>query len=1052
MTDLDQGSTAPQPPDGWRELLTAIPFLALVPTDLKDLIVESFEPMSFSFGETILEEGQMSPAMFVIISGQARVLRHGPGNVEIPLRRIGPGASFGAPCLLQQRPASATIRASSDLQVMALDDGVFRAVSRRNPAIREALEEQLRDEQLHDFFRVHTVLTGLSSPLIDELSRRVQSVTVEPDVTVITEGDGDNPMYFVAEGRLRARRDFADGEQDIAFLRVGDHFGELFALRDAPAAADIESVTDCRLLRLDAPDARELLTTHPEFRERLEEHAATYLLRPASHVPLDFPEALPADARVQAEVSLDEVDAIEDTLEASTATDSAADEADDRFKGPRPRIRRMPLVWQIDVTDCGAACLAMVCRHFGRDVPLAHIRSLVNTSTDGTSLTGITLGAEELGLATRTVKSSPANLDRLAFPAIAHYGGNHWVVVYGANAKHVRVADPATGIRKLPRAEFEKEWTGYIALFAVTPAFLAAPVGGPSLRWVLPFFRPHRRALGLAVVLAMLVAGLQASLPIFTKVVVDDVLPDADRGLLTIAIVAMGGVLVVTVAATILQGLLISRIAVRLDNATLDHITQRMLALPMRYFNTRRTGDIERRLAGMQQVRQFVVQTGVLLLTSTVTLVVALIVMLSTSQLLTLVFLGIAPLYLLLMRFSTARLRPVFETLEEAFSKYQSHQIDAIRGIETVKALGAEDALRAAIGREFDALAQKRFRADFTIITYVGLVQLTTFFTLALFLYLGALQVLAGDLTIGGLVAFNSLVLLANGPILTLLSVWDEYQASSVLLNRLNDIFDQEPEQGHDHSELRDVPTLEGTIEVHDLSFRFGGPRSPEILRDVTFSVPAGTRCAIVGRSGSGKTTLIKCLAGLIEPTTGTITYDGVEMRELSYRQLRRQIGFVLQENYMFDGTIASNIAFGEPNPDLERVRLAARIANAQEFIERLPLNYNTRIGESGLLLSGGQRQRIAIARSVYRRPPVLIFDEATSALDTESERAVKESMDELLIDRTSFVIAHRLSTIRDADIIIVLDQGQLVETGTHDELLQREGLYAHLCGQQLEL
>jgi ATP-binding cassette subfamily B protein len=239
---------------------------------------------------------------------------------------------------------------------------------------------------------------------------------------------------------------------------------------------------------------------------------------------------------------------------------------------------------------------------------------------------------------------------------------------------------------------------------------------------------------------------------------------------------------------------------------------------------------------------------------------------------------------------------------------------------------------------------------------------------------------------------------------------------------------------------------------VRHLSFRYGGPESPAILDDLNFEVPPNTMVAIVGRSGSGKTTLIKCLAGLLEPTGGTILYDGIDLKTLNYRDLRRKIGFVLQENHLFDDSVARNIAFGEEEPDLDQVMWAAQVANAREFVERLPLGYDTRIGESGLALSGGQRQRVAIARAVYNRPPVLIFDEATSALDTESERAVKENIDQLLEGRTSFVIAHRLSTVRDADLILVLEKGRLVEQGTHDDLMRRQGLYYFLVSQQLEL
>ena len=311
---------------------------------------------------------------------------------------------------------------------------------------------------------------------------------------------------------------------------------------------------------------------------------------------------------------------------------------------------------------------------------------------------------------------------------------------------------------------------------------------------------------------------------------------------------------------------------------------------------------------------------------------------------------------------------------------------------------------------------------------------------------------MAGALTIGALVAFNSLIALANGPISTLLSLWDNGQLVSVLLSRLDDVFEQEPEQGSDHSGLIPVQSLEGRLEFRHVSFRYGGPESPRILDDISFEAPAGKRVAIVGRSGSGKTTLVKCLAGLLEPSDGTILYDGVDSQKLDHRQLRQQIGFVLQDTYVFDETIARNIALGDEEPDPERVAWAARVASAHEFIERLPMAYDTRIGDSGVALSGGQRQRIAIARAIYRRPPVLVFDEATSALDTESERAIKENLDRLVAGRTAFVIAHRLSTIRDADVILVIEKGKLVEQGTHDDLMRRQGLYYYLVSQQLEL
>jgi ATP-binding cassette subfamily B protein len=271
-----------------------------------------------------------------------------------------------------------------------------------------------------------------------------------------------------------------------------------------------------------------------------------------------------------------------------------------------------------------------------------------------------------------------------------------------------------------------------------------------------------------------------------------------------------------------------------------------------------------------------------------------------------------------------------------------------------------------------------------------------------------------------------------------------------VLLGRVQDIFDYGAEQDGDADAYRPVPTLQGRIAIRGAGFRFPQSPSAAILAEVTMDIEPGTKVALVGRSGSGKSTLVKCLAGLLALTEGSIAYDGIDLRELRLRDLRQRIGYVLQEPYLFDDTIARNIAFGEEQPELASVRWAAEVANALDFVERLPLGFETRIGESGMHLSGGQAQRIAIASALYHRPPVLILDEATSALDTESERMVKQNLDRMLEGRTAIIIAHRLSTIRDADVILVLDQGRLVEHGSHEELMASEGLYYYLISQQL--
>ena len=621
---------------------------------------------------------------------------------------------------------------------------------------------------------------------------------------------------------------------------------------------------------------------------------------------------------------------------------------------------------------------------------------------------------------------------------------------YRVKHRHAFVADPALGFRRIARDEFERRWTGYAALFDYTPAFEHAPRATRGLAWLGPLVRPHRTHIVKALLLAVVVSVLQMVLPVFTQVIVDRVLVEQDLSLLRLLIIAMGGTMVFIVASLLAQRYLLSFVAVRVDAAGLDFITRRLLALPMSYFATRRTGDLQRRIEGMRQVRDVLVQHGIAGVTAVAQIAVTVALMAAYSPWLTTVFLATAPFYAFLMFVAVRWLRPTFYDLEDAYGRYHSYQVDAIKGIETVKAVGGEPMFRQLMLAQFQRVAHKLFRADFLVMSYEGATDAVTFLGLGLFLWAGANEVLAGQLTIGGLVAFNSLLTLATVPISNLLLLWDTLQRATVLLNRLDDVFEQEPEQGHDRSRLRPVKSLTGHITFRHVGFRYGGPEAPPILHDITLEVPAGKTVAIVGRSGSGKTTLAKCLSGLLEPTEGAILFDGLDLKTLNYRDLRRQIGFVLQDAYVFADTIARNIAFGEDEPDMDRVVWAAQMASADEFIERLPFGYDTRIGETGLALSGGQRQRIAIARALYGKPPVLVFDEATSSLDTESERSVQRNMDGLMRGRTTFIIAHRLSTVRHASLIIVLEQGRLVEQGTHDELMRRQGLYYYLASQQL--
>jgi len=1018
---------------------------------LSDEHFDAIEPLlqeeHYDFGDLIVRQGDPADSFYVLTKGRARALKIRADGEEIPLGVLKPGDSFGEAALAEGGTRNATVRCSTAVDVLRIDRDDFQQLVSQEPELKQSIEATGRNRALQSFLYQFSKFGRLSTPVLRSMIEKFKPVTVQKGNLIIREADEAGPLFIVEKGRARAFTALNGREQNLAFYREGDFFGELSILNGSPRAASVEAVTDCQLLALEPGAVHGLQHRFPEFDKALRERLALYQAKTEARIPLDFTtELLPAETRVHDKVKLD------GQQPRPERTDKEEPFADERgfFRKQTRRTRKIDHIMQIDEMDCGAASLAMVCRHFGRKVSLARIRQLCHTATDGTSLKALVGAATELGLAARALKVSLRNLPMMPLPAIVHWEGNHWIVLYDVAEQFVRVADPELGLRKLPRREFEAKWTGYAALFDYTPAFEQAPESKPTLTWIVPFFARYKVVLLQVLGLAAAVSFLQLLFPVFTQMVVDRVIVEKDFGLLKMILLGMVAALVFVQLFTLAQEYLLAFVAVRIDTAVLDFLSRKLLSLPMSYFNSRRTGDIQRRLEGATQVRQFAVQQGVGALLALVFLVGAVILMAMYSPLLTIAFLATTPLYLGLMILSVKVLRPLYHGVEESQGKYSSHQIDAIKGIEAVKAASGESTFRDAMLNEFLSMSQKLFKATFIVMSWDSLLQTIGLLSTAIFLWVGATQVIQGNLSVGGFVAFSSLTAMAYVGILRALGVWDNMQFASVLLNRLNDIFEQEPEQGRDRSLLRPVHSLEGHIELRGLSFKYGGPESPDILKNVTLELSPGHMTALVGRSGSGKTTLVKLIAGLFEPTEGAIYFDNVDLKTLNYRDVRRHIGIVLQENHMFSDTIARNISFGDPEPDLDRVLAAAQAAAAHELIMRLPLGYETKIGESGLLLSGGQKQRIAIARAIYNDPPVLIFDEATSALDTESERQIQENLGRLMAGRTTIVIAHRLSTIREAHSIVVLEQGSIVEIGSHDELLAQRGLYYYLASQQL--
>ena len=1021
-------------------VVRALPFMARLPSAVRNLVLAGFEEHTYRFGETILAPAD--EAFVIVVEGQARAIADRVDGLEVSLGVLGPGDTAGERALVEEHPPRVTLRAaSSAVRVLRLERAVAFALSRAHPEAADGFQDKARAKRIGAFLRMDATFAELDADGLELLVTRGGDIEAHDGDVLVSEGDRTDRWWIVQSGRLVEHTGEGAARRDVRFLRAGDVFGEIGALRGSPRLATVTAVGDSVLLELDGAVLGELGELDPTFAGRLEERARLHLSRIAVR-PLDFggADALSGVTQRPPTPPPSEDQRIAAGVEVADAPAPAE---------PWVSPRRFPWVRQIDFADCGAAALAMICRAYGHSVSLSFIRRVAGTGQDGTSLRGIVRAAEEAGLDARAWKASKDRVDELPMPAIIHWESNHWIVLYAVEGDHVRVADPARGLRRISRAELQEKWSGWCATFRRTPRLDEAPIEHLELSWLRPFVRPLRIPFVIATVLAIAATALQLVAPVLTQRVVDA----ASRGhsgrvsLLVTVIVAL---LLFGLAIGLVQRRMLARAAVRLDGDALDFVSGRLLDLPLSYFEARRTSDIERRLNGLRQVRSLLIQGIVGGLSAVIQLVVSLVIMFSYSPIIGLVFLGTTPIYAGLLRYSSRSLRPTFDSLEEAYSRHAAKQLDAIHGIEAAKSAGAEEGLRRGIRQEFAALSDRVFRGDWVLMFYGAAVQLAGFLLFVLFLWVGALLVAAGKLSIGQLVAVNSLVLLANAPIGLLLGLWDQFQQASVLLQRLQDVLEAEPEQARDGVEPRAVRRLSGRIALQRVALAYADAPDRPALDDVSLVLEPGSTLGLVGRSGSGKSTLVRCLAGLIVPTDGSILYDEVDMRELDWRQLRRRIGVVLQAPYLFDTTIAANIALGEEYPDPALVRRAAEIADAAGFIESMALGYETKVGDSGLRLSGGQAQRVCIARALYHDPPVLLFDEATSALDTESEATVKRNLDRVLEQRTAVIVAHRLSTIRNADTIAVLEQGRIVEHGSHDELLAREGLYHHLHMSQV--
>lgn len=659
------------------------------------------------------------------------------------------------------------------------------------------------------------------------------------------------------------------------------------------------------------------------------------------------------------------------------------------------------------------------------------------------------LAAKELGLKAKTVACSWSQLGRAVLPAIAELTtGEHVVVLRREPDGAVLVGDPRKPRpERLTRQAFEAIWSGRLT-YVRTRLSLQNPNRPFDLLWFVPAVWKYRRILGEILAAAFVIQLFGLATPLFTQVVIDKVL--MHKSISTLHVLAAGMLIMIVFEAilSVLKTHLMAHTSNRIDVALGARLFKHLLHIPLRYFETRRVGDTVARVRELENIRQFITGSSINVILDLVFTVLFVAVMFVYSGVLTCVVLACIPLFVVLSVVMRSLMRRRLEDKFDRGAENQSYLVEAVTGVQTVKAMALEPVFYRRWEEQLARYVTAAFRTSHLSGVGSALGQIIQKLSTLSVLWVGAYLVMQQRLTVGQLIAFQMLSGRVISPVLRVVQLWQEFQQVGLSVSRLGDLINTRAEPAMNPAKMS-LPAITGAVRLEAVRFRYQLD-GPEILRNFSFEISPGTTVGVVGRSGSGKSTLAKLLQRLYIPESGRILIDGVDIQQADPVWLRRQIGVVLQESFLFSGTIRDNIAIQAPSSPMSQVVEAAKLAGAHEFILELPEAYDTQVGERGTALSGGQRQRIAIARALLANPRILILDEATSSLDYESERIIQDNLGRICKGRTVFIIAHRLSTLRHASTILVVDKGQLVEQGSHNELMARPGIYHHLFSQQL--
>jgi subfamily B ATP-binding cassette protein HlyB/CyaB len=1005
------------------DFLATVEILSPFTRDELETLAEHIESHFFAFGDTVCSAGAAADGLFLIRSGSVRMFTEEQGKeTSMGVRKAG--AAFAEVAMLRAHRHESSVRASVKSELWFIPRSAIEPVLMHNKAAREFVASYAVISSAGGFVaRLFDLLGKVSKAELEEFVRGVGIKRVAAGKEILRQdGRDDRRLYVVKQGEVRIVRKEEGEEYVLATLRDGEIFGEKACLMRQEQLASAIAVADTTLMAIPEKTVHFIIDRNARLRDVLDERMR--FIEKELHRQKRLAE------RRKRPVVLD--------LQSREAAGAKL-------------IKRFALVEQAEEMDCGAACLAMLCRHYGINMTLGKLRELANVTTQGATLDSLARAGETLGFTSRGVQCTFDALQGFELPFIVHWEGYHYVIVYGVSPRQVWLADPALGFKKLTVEEFERGWSGTCLVFTPGPDLASvSAAGSPWLRFV-GYLHPYRKILGHLFLATFVIQLLGIVPPLIIQNILDGVVVHQNFSLLHLLILGLVIANVFTQLMSTVRAYLANYLVRNLDFSMMAQFFKHTMSLPYSFFAKRKTGDIMARFQENQTIRAFLTESTVTTILNLLMVFLYFTIMSLYNAKMTLLLIGCVIPIMALTVLVTPRIKNYARDVFAASTDAHSFLMEALGGVETIKGMGSERPVRLKWERKYAKALDVQYRAQaFNILVGVASQVLHAGTTIAI-LWMGASQVLAHQLSIGQLIAFNALMGSVLAPLMGLVGLWSRLADAGVAMERLGDVLDIEPEQKPADAASRVVlPDLRGEIKLDGVYFRYGEDDQAYVLENINLHIQSGELVAVVGRSGSGKTTLAKLLVGFYGPTEGKIMVDGYDMAAIDKDYYRAQVGYVMQSNLLFSGTLAENIASGDESPDRRRIEEVAKMADAHGFISKMPLAYEQVVGERGVGLSGGQVQRLCIARALYHDPRLLVFDEATSALDSQSESNIIANMQAILEGRTALIIAHRLSTIMRADKIVVLYEGGLVEQGKHEELLARKGMYYQLVQKQL--